>query len=60
MESRSEIVATFLAVLELVKSRQIIIEDITEDYAECRLIAAGEGEDEEDAATAPDTYEQER
>ncbi len=60
VESRSDIVATFLAVLELVKSRQIIIEDITEDYAECRLIAAGEGEDEEAGTAAPDTYEQEQ
>lgn len=36
-ESRSEIVATFLAVLELIKGRRIIVESLSEDNSECRL-----------------------
>ena len=36
-ESRSEIVATFLAVLELIKGRRIMVEGISEDYEDCRI-----------------------
>ena len=37
-ESRNEIVATFLAVLELIKGRRIKVENISEDCTECNLI----------------------
>lgn len=37
-ESRSEIVATFLAVLELIKGRRIVVEQISEDNTDCRLV----------------------
>lgn len=37
-ESRNEIVATFLAVLELIKGRRIKIERISEDCTECNLV----------------------
>ena len=36
-ESRSEIVATVLAVLELIKGRRIMVEGISEDYEDCRI-----------------------
>ena len=36
-ESRSEIVATFLAVLELIKGRRIMVEGISDDYEDCRI-----------------------
>ena len=36
-ESRSEIVATFLAVLELIKGRRIMVEGISESYDDCRI-----------------------
>lgn len=37
-ESRNEIVATFLAVLELIKGRRILVEDLSEDGENCELI----------------------
>ena len=37
-ESRSEIVATFLAVLELIKGRRIVVEALSEDNSDCKLI----------------------
>lgn len=37
-ESRSEIVATFLAVLELIKGRRIVVEQISQDNTDCRLV----------------------
>ena len=36
-ESRSEIVATFLAVLELIKGRRVMVESISDDYEDCRI-----------------------
>ena len=36
-ESRSEIVATFLAVLELIKGRRIVVDSISEDYVDCNI-----------------------
>ncbi len=36
-ESRSEIVATFLAVLELIKGRRIMVEGISDDYVDCKI-----------------------
>lgn len=36
-ESRSEIVATFLAVLELIKGRRIMVEGISENYDDCKI-----------------------
>lgn len=36
-ESRSEIVATFLAVLELIKGRRIMVEGISENYEDCKI-----------------------
>ena len=37
-ESRNEIVATFLAVLELIKGRRIQVKDLSEDGEHCELI----------------------
>ena len=37
-ESRSEIVATFLAVLELIKGRRIVVEQISQDNTDCQLV----------------------
>ena len=53
-ESRSEIVATFLAVLELIKGRRIMVEGISEDYEDCRitLIRNKEEADETSPITA--------
>jgi len=36
-ESRSEIVATFLAVLELIKGRRIMVDGISDDYEDCQI-----------------------
>ena len=36
-ESRSEIVATFLAVLELIKGRRIMIENLSESGEDCTI-----------------------
>ncbi|MBQ7400177.1 MAG: segregation/condensation protein A [Clostridia bacterium] len=36
-ESRSEIVATFLAVLELIKGRRIMVEGVSENYEDCKI-----------------------
>ncbi len=36
-ESRSEIVATFLAVLELIKARRIVVSSLSEDNTDCRI-----------------------
>ncbi len=46
-ESRSEIVATFLAVLELIKGRRIMVEGISEDYEDCRITLIRDKEKEE-------------
>ena len=40
VESRNEIVATFLAVLELIKDRRIKVEDLSESCDDCRLVMA--------------------
>lgn len=37
-ESRNEIVATFLAVLELIKGRRILVENLSEDGEHCELV----------------------
>ncbi len=36
-ESRSEIVATFLAVLELIKARRIVVSELSEDNSDCKI-----------------------
>lgn len=46
-ESRSEIVATFLAVLELIKGRRIMVEGISEDYEDCRITLIRDKDKEE-------------
>ena len=46
-ESRSEIVATFLAVLELIKGRRIMVEGISENYEDCRITLIRDKEKEE-------------
>ncbi|MBO4950970.1 MAG: segregation/condensation protein A [Clostridia bacterium] len=46
-ESRSEIVATFLAVLELIKGRRIMVEGISEDYEDCKITLIRDKEKEE-------------
>ena len=43
-ESRNEIVATFLAVLELIKNRRIRVEDLTENCENCRLVLGEEAD----------------
>ena len=45
-ESRSEIVATFLAVLELIKGRRIVVEQISPDNTDCRLVLVRDKEKE--------------
>jgi len=40
--SRSEIVATFLAVLELIKGKRVVVEDMAEDNRNCRLVLVRE------------------
>lgn len=37
-ESRNEIVATFLAVLELIKGKRILVTNLSEDGAHCELV----------------------
>lgn len=37
-ESRNEIVATFLAVLELIKGRRILVENLSDDGEHCELV----------------------
>lgn len=37
-ESRNEIVATFLAVLELIKGKRILVKDLSEDGRHCDLV----------------------
>lgn len=44
-ESRSEIVATFLAVLELIKGRRIAVDGISENYEECQITLMREKEE---------------
>lgn len=46
-ESRSEIVATFLAVLELIKGRRIMVEGISDNYEDCRITLIRDKEKEE-------------
>ncbi len=46
-ESRSEIVATFLAVLELIKGRRIMVEGISENYEDCKITLIRDKEKEE-------------
>lgn len=46
-ESRNEIVATFMAVLELIKSKRIMVEDLNEACDDCRLVLVNEQDDEE-------------
>jgi len=46
-ESRSEIVATFLAVLELIKGRRIMVEGISDDYEDCKITLIRDKEKEE-------------
>ena len=51
-ESRSEIVATFLAVLELIKGRRIMVEGISENYEDCRITLIRNKEEAIDDAPA--------
>lgn len=51
-ESRSEIVATFLAVLELIKGKEIMIEELSETGDDCNLILLPESEREGNEITA--------
>ena len=37
-ESRNEIVATFLAVLELIKGKRILVTNLSEDGEHCELV----------------------
>lgn len=37
VQSRSEIVATFLAVLELIKGRRILVDEVSEDNSDCKI-----------------------
>ncbi len=46
-ESRSEIVATFLAVLELIKGRRIMVEGVSEDYGDCKITLIRDKESDE-------------
>ncbi len=46
-ESRSEIVATFLAVLELIKGRRIMVEGVSENYEDCKIILVRDKNKEE-------------
>lgn len=46
-ESRSEIVATFLAVLELIKGRRIMIENLSESGDDCTITLLRDKEKEE-------------
>jgi segregation and condensation protein A len=48
--SRSEIVATFLAVLELIKGRRIMVEGISEDYEDCRITLIRNKEEADEAS----------
>lgn len=52
-ESRNEIVATFLAVLELIKGKRIRINDLSENCENCELILVHGGSRDEDE-TIPD------
>lgn len=46
-ESRNEIVATFMAVLELIKGKRIKVEDLNETCDDCRLVLVRNKEKEE-------------
>jgi len=47
VQSRSEIVATFLAVLELIKGRRIFVDEVSADNSDCKITLVRE-KDEED------------
>lgn len=46
-ESRNEVVATFLAVLELIKGRRIRFEQMSENFDNCKLILVDDPVDED-------------
>lgn len=50
-ESRNEIVATFMAVLELIKSRRIRVEDLSEKCDDCRLVLESGSDDDVEITT---------
>ena len=50
-ESRNEIVATFMAVLELIKSRRIRVEDLNEKCDDCRLVLENGNDDDTEIIT---------
>ena len=50
-ESRNEIVATFMAVLELIKSRRIRVEDLNEKCDDCRLVLESGNDDDTEIIT---------
>ncbi len=58
-ESRNEIVATFLAVLELIKGKQVRVEALSEDMARCELVFIPENEREDSEEYAPSFEEPE-
>ena len=50
VHSRDEVVATFLALLELIKGKRIHIDYYSDDYADCDIVLNREGESEEKTA----------
>jgi len=57
VESRSEIVATFLAVLELIKGRRIMVEGISENYDDCRITLIRDKEKAEEMSLVAPEFE---
>jgi len=47
VQSRSEIVATFLAVLELIKGRRIFVDEVSEDNSDCKITLLKDKADED-------------
>lgn len=55
-ESRNEIVATFLAVLELIKGKKIRFEELSENGDDCRLILVDDKDLDEDTIISANSY----
>ena len=47
VQSRSEIVATFLAVLELIKGRRIFVDEVSADNADCKITLVKDKSDDD-------------
>ena len=56
-KSRSEIVATFLAVLELIKGRRIYVDGVSEDNSDCNITLVRDNEEFEKSLDVPSTEE---